>query len=170
MIIRHPNIAISRWFFGGIREFNDTTWKTLLSQPSMKNWNFWEQTYLCLFDSSTSKLKHDYIRKGSSKRKYVGIDVSYFKRKSWIRSPNFVFFCSRWSACRKNAQCLSLPSSSAILSSMSLIESSILLRTVSKMDSAPFKSATDGLLLLPSFLRIDQLIKTVFVKTYFSCL
>lgn len=169
MIIRHPNIAISRWFFGGIREFNDTTWKTLLSQPSMKNWNFWEQTYLCLFDSSTSKLKHDYIQKGSSKRKICRNWRFIFQTEKLDKKSQFRLLLL--TVVGMSQKCTMFIIAVVVCNiSMSLIESSILLRTVSKMDSAPFKSATDGLLLLPSFLRIDQLIKTVFVKTYFSCL
>ena len=31
------------------------------------------------------------FERGPPNEKYVEIDVSYFKRKSWIRSPNFVF-------------------------------------------------------------------------------
>ena len=169
MIIRHPNIAISRWFFGGIREFNDTTWKTLLSQPSMKNWNFWEQTYLCLFDSSTSKLKHDYIWKGSSQRKICRNWRFIFQTEKLDKKSQFRLLLLM--VVGMSQKCTMFIIAVVVCNiSMSLIESSILLRTVSKMDSAPFKSATVGLLLLPSFLRIDQLIKTVFVKTYFSCL
>ena len=151
MIIRHPNIAVSRWFYGRIREFNDTTWKTLLSQPSMKNWNFWEQTYLCLFDSSTSKLKHDYIRKkGSSQRKICRNWRFIFQTEKLDKKSQFRLLLL--TVVGMSQKCTMFIIAVVVCNiSMSLIESSILLRTVLKMDSAPFKSATDCCCYPPSF-------------------